>query len=183
MSPDFEKYAYEQLKTAATQAECGDENATSHACLNIVLYSRSHQPWLRMLLEAAAIPHWFNHDILAALLPDTTITDEMYTGLISLPFVESFKGKGYNVHEATRKALRQRLAHTSPETMRLLSGYAAGYFSFYPDDLPERIYHQMVVDPSEAKVLAHEAKHIWLQTNKPELIHRLHHNVQELDGF
>ena len=22
-----------------------------------------------------------------------------------------------------------------------------------------------------------------LQTNKPELIHRLHHNVQELDGF
>ena len=41
----------------------------------------------------------------------------------------------------------------------------------------------MVVDPSEAKVLAHEAKHIWLQTNKPELIHRLHHNVQELDGF
>ena len=112
MSPDFEKYAYEQLKTAATQAECGDENAMSHACLNIVLYSRSHQPWLRMLLEAAAIPHWFNHDILAALLPDTAITDEMYTGLISLPFVESFKGRGYNVHEATRKALRRQRSRT-----------------------------------------------------------------------
>lgn len=52
-----------------------------------------------------------------------------------------------------------------------------------PDDLPERIYHQMVVDPSEAEVMAYEAKRTWLQTNKPELIRRLHHNMLELDGF
>jgi len=72
---------------------------------------------LRRAVEAAAIPHWFDADILAAILDaeDRPIVEELHRLLLSLSFVEPFPERGEgasNVHEATRRALRKRIAET-----------------------------------------------------------------------
>lgn len=52
---------------AQLKAAQGNPQALTLATLNIVLEARG--PQLRPLIEAAAIPHWFDPAILTALLP------------------------------------------------------------------------------------------------------------------
>ena len=84
---------------------------------------------LRRMAWAAAVPHWFNADILAALRPELRErAADLYAQLQVLPFVEPFAGRGHNVHELTRRLMLQRLWEERREEYVELSRRAAGYF-------------------------------------------------------
>ena len=54
-------------------------------------------PELRAMALAAAMPHWFDAKILAALQPDLAQQAEaLYLELQHLPFVEGFADRGHN---------------------------------------------------------------------------------------
>ena len=133
---------------AQLKAAQGNPQALTLATLNIVLEARG--PQLRPLIEAAAIPHWFDRDILTALLPEQAISEETFTALTALPMIEPFQGKGWNVHESTRLALRHWLAAEHPERLRELSARAADHFHPQPDAEVETLYHRLLADPEHA---------------------------------
>ncbi|MEL7142217.1 MAG: tetratricopeptide repeat protein, partial [Cyanobacteria bacterium J06573_11] len=81
------------------------------------------------MLWAAAIPHFFDENILAALRPELTDeAEKLFANLQSLTFVEEFPGYGYNIHELTRKVLLSKLWQQDREEFLLLSKRAANYF-------------------------------------------------------
>ncbi len=98
-------------KLAKLEQAQGDPRKLALAAVDIFLSSKD-EPWLREALEAAAIPHWFNAKILGKLLEvDETTSERFIAGLKELPFVERFEARGgWNVHEATRLALRSEWA-------------------------------------------------------------------------
>ncbi|MEN9985743.1 MAG: hypothetical protein RI925_1245 [Pseudomonadota bacterium] len=149
---------------AQLQAAQGDPQALTLATLNIVLEARG--PQLRPLIEAAAIPHWFDHHILSALLPEQAISADAFTALTALPMVEPFQGKGWNVHESTRLALRRWLAVKHPERLRQLSAHAAAHFQTQPDAEVEMLYHCLLADPDNAAGQVGEARYQFWQTGR-----------------
>src|SRR5262245_47743622 len=121
---------------ASFVAAHGDPERLTLATLDIFLADRG--PGVREALEAAAVPHWFDADILAALLGvalerATTVCDD----LRALPMVEVFEARaGWNVHEAARLAIRSRMAGSQNDRFVKLSRLAAECFS--GDDEPVR---------------------------------------------
>ena len=106
----------------------GNPQKLALATLDIVLSTR--EPWLREALETVAVPHWFNAATISKLLQVDDATAARYLQeLKALPMVEPFGSRdGWNVHEATRLALRSHLARVQPERFRELSGLAAEVF-------------------------------------------------------
>src|SRR5262245_49980484 len=87
---------------------------------------------LKEALEAAAVPHWCDDDILGALLAvpreEARIRLER---LRVLTIVEAFPARGVaaiNVHESARLALRRRMAMQAPKRFQQLCARAAAYF-------------------------------------------------------
>ena len=113
-------------------------------------------PELTATAWAAAIPHWFDIEILAALRPELrTHASQLYAELLALPFVEVFPERGHNVHELTRRMMLDRLWHENRSEFIALSERAAKYFSGSSEpkvsiDRPEIqiewLYHLIVVD-------------------------------------
>ncbi|MCK6436039.1 tetratricopeptide repeat protein [Rivihabitans pingtungensis] len=155
-----------QLKAAQDNPQ-----ALTLATLNIVLEARG--PQLRPLIEAAAIPHWFDRAILAALLPEQAISEEIFTALTDLPMVEPFQGKGWNVHESTRLALRHWLAAEHPERLRELSARAADHFHPQPDAEVETLYHRLLADPEHAAGQVGDACYTFQQRGRQTELDRL----------
>lgn len=104
-----------------------------------------------MALEAAAVPHWFDQQLLASLLDGGSVqrAEAMYHAVIALPMVESFASRsGYNVHEATRLALRERLQQRDPDRLKELSSKVADALHGTEDHVrAERAYHMLLSDP------------------------------------
>src|SRR5574341_1838446 len=64
----------------------------------------SSMPDVRDAVLAAAIPHWFNKDVLDALLDRKSVNvDSIYERIIGLSFVEPHGILGYRLHDLTRK--------------------------------------------------------------------------------
>jgi len=85
---------------------------------------------LRQMAWAAAVPHWFDAEILAALRPELKEQAEtLYIQLQSLPFVEPFQGRGHNVHELTRRLMLGQLWQECRDEYVELSQRAADYFA------------------------------------------------------
>ena len=106
---------------------------------------------LQAAVQAAAVPHWFDAFFLDALLEIES--DELYGQLLTLSFVEQVPGKGYAVHERTRKLLLRRLWQNEPDYFRELSRRAVSYCAERESQLAlsdwqaEMVYHQLVSDP------------------------------------
>jgi tetratricopeptide (TPR) repeat protein len=84
---------------------------------------------LVIALQAAAIPYWFNEEILKAILPDiANQAVHLYQQLRQLPFVEVYQGKGYKIHSRTRKQLLERLWQEHPARFSQLSENITNYF-------------------------------------------------------
>ncbi|MFN6463499.1 MAG: tetratricopeptide repeat protein [Nostoc sp. DedVER02] len=114
-------------------------------------------PELASAAYAAAVPHWFNADILAALRPELQAqSSQLYTELQTLPFVEEFFGRGHNVHDLTRNLMLKHLWHEHQDEFLTLSQRAAEYFfssnerqktiTEQPETQIEWLYHLIVVD-------------------------------------
>ena len=104
-------------------------------------------PELRAMALAAAVPHWFDAKILAALQPDLAQQAEaLYLELQHLPFVEGFADRGHNIHERTPKAVLKHLWETDKETFKQFSQRLVDYFGAENTNRIEQIYHAAIAD-------------------------------------
>src|SRR6516162_9990124 len=141
-----------------------DPEALTFATLNIVLAPRSSQ--LKRIFEAAAIPHWFDKEILIALSGGrndkelSAATEELH----QLPMVEPFGARNAsNVHEATRLVIRKAMARDDPERYRDLSRLAAEYFAAdaRPHSRIEEVYHRLAYAPDDGANQLLELHETW----------------------
>jgi hypothetical protein len=127
---------------------------------------------LRTALQAAAIPHWFDQAMLAALLGATADSiGEVWEQLTALSVVEPFPARGeatFNVHEATRLALRHHLATTELGRFRRLSDTAAAQFAAdaRPATQIEWIYHLLCADPEHGADELEDLNQTWSGTTR-----------------
>ena len=104
-------------------------------------------PELRAMALPAAVPHWFDANILAALQPDLAQQAEaLYLQLQHLPFVEVFPDRGHNIHERTRKAMLKHLWETDEEAFKQFSQRLVDYFGAENTNRSEQIYHAAISD-------------------------------------
>ncbi len=94
-----------------------------------------NQPDGRAALLAAAIVHWFDVDILAALLQadkpeekEPDFFEQLYVSLQALPFTQTFSERGYALHDLTRAGIRSHLFRNEPERFKAYSLRAAQHF-------------------------------------------------------
>jgi tetratricopeptide (TPR) repeat protein len=120
---------------------------------------------LRQAAWAAAVPHWFDASILAALLDrEPEECAALYADLQALPFVEPFEARGgQNVHEVTRTAMLAKLWSERRDEYRALSARAAATFADgdEPEMRIEEIYHLLVADPDAGAAALYEQGWKW----------------------
>lgn len=95
----------------------------------------------------AAIPHWFNAEIIAALLPElASQANELYEQLQEQSFVELFQDRGHNIHELTRKRILSLWWGERQAEYRKISKRAERYFSSQIEDISliESAYHYLI---------------------------------------
>lgn len=135
--------------------------------------SDSERYALKEALEAAAIPHWCNAEILAALLQlPAGESTRRFAQLDRLNEVEPFEARGegaVNIHEAARLALRKRMAAEEPERFRALSARAAAYFAGSPSRTYqiEWIYHRLSAAPAEGAEECEALRVEWTRDTHP----------------
>ncbi len=106
---------------------------------------------VKTAVMTAAIPHWFDALYLEALLE--TDGNDFYDELLLLNIVDQLPGKGYAIHERTRRQLLHNLWQADSEHFRALSARAANYCHAQtllkddPEWEAETIYHLLVSDP------------------------------------
>jgi tetratricopeptide (TPR) repeat protein len=136
------------------RAAKGDPAQLALATVDLQLagHPRDEREKVREALEVAAIPHWFDERILAALLEiEVAKTVALLVRLRELNVVEPFFARGpgaMNVHQTVRTALRRRLAMEDPYRMHTLSSLAYRHFAAR-DATPaviERLYHRFISD-------------------------------------
>jgi predicted RNA-binding protein with RPS1 domain len=128
----------------ARLADAQTENERSWLVTELRLSALSEEH--RSMVWAAAIPHWFDADILAALRPELVDrTTDFYIELQALSFVERFGDRGCRIHDLTRKLLIDRLWLDEEIEFKLLSQRAAAYFEPQPEEENqiEFVYHQV----------------------------------------
>src|SRR5271165_596683 len=104
------------------RAAQGDPARLILASVDLLLAERSEseRKKLRRALEAVAVPHWFDEEILSALLdaPLAAEVQSLTAQLRRLPVVEPFPARGpgaANVHETARLALLRRMKSESAD--------------------------------------------------------------------
>ena len=100
---------------------------------------------------ASAIPHWFNPDILAALLAaGPGEAAELDRSLSDLSFAEPFGGLGHAFHDLTRRAILSHLLEHNVALVRTVARSAYEYFRKYADsqNSVEADYHLLLIDKS-----------------------------------
>ena len=149
--------------------------------------SAAERAVLRASLETAAIPHWCDEAILAALLeiaPEESA--RRLAQLRKLRVVEPFPARGetaVNVHEASRVALRKRMAGEKPERFRQLSALAANFFD---RDLAsagriEWIFHLLCAEPERGTTELIDLTREWSLIARPEDEYAMARAMKELD--
>jgi tetratricopeptide (TPR) repeat protein len=163
--------------TAASE----DAEALTLATMELVLGQA--RPEVQSAFEAAAIPHWFDAAILAHMLQ---VKDETANMLLEelhrLPMIESFAvRKGWNVHEATRLAVRARLAREQQDRFRRLSSRAAAFFQGEGSELVvERLFHQLVAEPDLGTDELYAVWMRWTQASRDQNLQALAVMLREL---
>ena len=107
------------------------------------------------MLWASAIPHFFDAEVLAALRPELKESAaDLYADLQALTFVETFSGKGYNIHELTREVLLKQLWAQDRAEFLALSQRAADYFFEVGASLEKKVefcYHEVLNEKDAQK--------------------------------
>jgi tetratricopeptide (TPR) repeat protein len=162
----------------------GDPERMTLATVETVLSTR--RPGLSAALEAAAIPHSFNDQILCCLLEVEPVeAANLAAELTSLPVVEPFPARGgWNVHEATRLALRRRLRTEKPELFAGLSARAASCWTgdAFADRI-ESIYHRLSSEPEQAAEDLDRNFWVWHSSGQREAVDALATILEELRDF
>lgn len=89
---------------------------------------------LSTAVKIAAIPHWFNADILSALLTvDAGDALSIYQRIQQLSFCERFRDLDHTLHDMTRAVMLAYLMVDQPERFKQLSQNAFEYFRQFDD--------------------------------------------------
>lgn len=147
---------------------------------------------LEEAVRAAAVPHWFDGEILARILgvPEEDAAAR-YARLQEMPFVQPVAGRGHAVHELTRRLLLDDLWRERRGVFRAWSYRAAEAFESRPDNLDfllESIYHWLVADPSRGADLVWKWGAEWNNTFQYSRLHALvqagleHEKAGRLEG-
>ncbi len=147
------------------------------------------------MLWAAAIPHFFDAKVLAALRPDlANETESLFADLQALTFVEEFLGHGCNIHELTRKVLLGQLWEKDREDYLELSKRAADYFFNVEtvassEEEAEFFYHEIVNEGTEQTGRLLERLTDWWKNYQTDLMQSAlqgfleHKEAERLDAF
>ena len=98
---------------------------------------------------AAAVPHWFNADILAALLQvESAEAEHLYHDLQVLSISEPFGVLGYALHDLTRTGILSHLAANQTDLFINYSQGAYQYFCQFEDqqNTVEALYHLLATN-------------------------------------
>jgi len=142
---------------------------------------------LKEVLEAAAIPHWCDAAILAALLGiPLEESAARLAQLRGLTVVEPFKARGetaVNVHEAARLVLRKRMARKDQQRFQKLSAQAAKVFEqvHAPAKRIEWIYHRLCAESERGATELEALNRQWSGSARPEDYYALAAALKELD--
>jgi tetratricopeptide (TPR) repeat protein len=143
---------------------------------------------VREALWAAAVPHWFDTAILAALLDQPRReAARIFEALKTLPWVEGFPKRGHNIHDRTRRMLLGHLWRDDRPRYTRLSRRASDYCRGQdPGDLAwhiERIYHLVIGVPERGLKMFADAALEWSNRFSYERIEALVRLVREhVDG-
>jgi tetratricopeptide (TPR) repeat protein len=160
----------------ALEAAQGDEAALALAAVDLGYpdLPEAERQAIKDALEAAAVPHWFDRSILAALL-DIPFGEAAarLVQLRALRVVEPFPARGesaLNVHEAARLALRRRLAESNWNGLCLRSARAAACFAQDPGPAGrvEWIFHLLIADPDRGASELEALHRAWVGRACPE---------------
>jgi tetratricopeptide (TPR) repeat protein len=105
---------------------------------------------LRALTVSAAIPHWFNARVIAALRPQyRDLPDSIYQSLVQLPLVEVLPGRGHTIHRTARALILDYLWKTQPTQYRGQSMQMAMYCREFRNQSVWRIeyFYHKALDP------------------------------------
>ena len=131
---------------------------------------------VREAVQAAAVLHWFDHNVLNFVL-ETPLSDAEFNALVSLPYVEAFPERGWNVHEKTRDMLCDKLWHEDVSRYRKLSRRAATWRRKYnPADLvwrAEATYHSLLAGERNAEQAFINLSIDWLNHNQYDVLELL----------
>ena len=177
----------EQLRVL--EAAQGDPAKLALATVDLAYpaLSDAERTALKESLEGAAIPHWCDEAILAALLEiSAEESAARLARLRHLSVVESFPARGsnaVNVHEAARLALRQAMADDPDGRFRTLSARAV---MFFRDNRTaagriEWIYHLLCADPELGATQLEKLDREWSNQARPEERAALATALKELD--
>jgi tetratricopeptide (TPR) repeat protein len=170
---------------AQIEAAKDDPTRLALITLDAVLASRE-QTALRPVVEAAAIPHWFDAKLLAGCMEihgeRNASLEGIFEELCALPMVEPFAARnGWNVHARTRLALRDHLQSADPGRFHCLSSRAASCFAGEAPHLRiEALYHLLVAEPQQG---TDALRQLWLQwhaTGRHEALQSLAVVLEEL---
>lgn len=130
------------------------EGAEEREIIVLSLSLERLDPRVREAVLAVAVPHWFDQDLVSALIPVGEIDASwVISQLASLSFVEAIPARGFGVHERSRTLILADLWHTRRELFLDISRRAAACFLRRAEDgeaqwmLSEAIYHLLVADP------------------------------------
>lgn len=142
---------------------------------------------LKATLEVAAIPHWCDATIVAALIdipePEGTVR---LARLRELTVVEPFPARGgnsINVHEAARLALRNRIASEDDVRFRGLAARATACFAedHTPAGRIEWVYHLLCSEPESGADELQKLDRNWSGSAPPEDREALSAALNELE--
>ena len=134
-------------------------------------------PHLAETVRAAAIPHWFDAALLAALLElPQEEADRRYATLQEMPFVQAVGGRGHALHELTRRLLLDELWAEREADFRAWSQRAANFFDGRAGDETARIeaiYHWLAADPDRGADLVWDQGATWYNESRYNLLFAL----------
>ncbi len=132
---------------------------------------------------AAAIPHWFNAAILAALLQiGSSDAERLYQEVQAISFTEPFGEAGYTLHDLTRAAIISHLTVAQPDLFRTYSQRVYEYFRQFddPQNVVEAVYHLLATDKAAGMELFRKQMRIYRQKRNLSATDNLLRNTREL---
>src|SRR5258706_10373897 len=178
------------LSDRLERLQAGDPGQRVLIALEFFLDSQpeSRRELLRIAIEAAAVPHWFDASTLSHLLGLPRSEAESIESLLrTFPMIESFRSRGLaalNVHESTRLAIRKQLYSSQLRRLAILSARTIEVLgdSAEPHIIAERLYHKFIAEPDSAAVECEVLYREWASTASPEVQQTLQAALQELEN-
>ena len=162
------------------------DNSAAQSWIITELLLNAYPATIRQSVIAAAVPHWFTGEILAALL-DLSMeeAEERYVALQQLSIVQPFGDLGHTLHDLTRSGILSYLAGNAIDELRKYSQRVQTYLSnqpVAPDSQieVESIYHQLIFKVDEGRAALKTLARVYRNKDNFAAVENLLRNYREL---